>query len=255
MAPYEINHLSYSSISSYLTCAAAWKFHYIDKIQTPTSPALIFGSAFHNTIEAWLGGKADSLTATWSEEWQRQTEGQQIDWGTDIPEGVFNKGIEMFTNEDILKELQNTFFTHTEMPVIETKVELSIPAVPVPIIGYIDIITADRVPGDFKTSSRSWTPDKALEETQPLFYLAAMNQMGYQVDGWRFRHYVFVKTKTPKFQVFEHVHNPGQILWLFGMIQKVWKGIEAGVFPENPGCWKCNYKWCEYWSMCRGKLG
>ena len=252
--PYEINHLSYSSISSYLMCAAAWKFHYIDKIQTPTSPALVFGSAFHNTIEQWLGGKAESLTDAWSKEWQKQTEGQVIDWGTDIPEELFNKGIDMLTNQDILAEMQNTFFTHAEMPVIETKVELSIPAVPVPIIGYIDIITSDKVPGDFKTSSKSWTTDKALDETQPLFYLAAMNQMGFPVDGWRFRHYVFVKTKTPKLQVFEHVHNPGQIMWLFGMIQTVWRGIDCGVFPENPGTWKCSPRYCEYWSMCRGKL-
>ncbi len=252
--PYEINHLSYSSISSYLMCAAAWKFHYIDKIQTPTSPALVFGSAFHNTIEQWLGGKAKSLTDAWSKEWQKQTEGQVIDWGTDIPEELFNKGIDMLTNQDILTEMQNTFFTHAEMPVIETKIKLNIPAVPVPIIGYIDIITSDKVPGDFKTSSRSWTTDKALDETQPLFYLAAMNQMGFPVDGWRFRHYVFVKTKTPKLQVFEHVHNPGQIMWLFGMIRKVWKGIEAGVFPENPSTWKCNPRYCEYWPICRGKL-
>lgn len=250
----EIKHLSYSSVSSYLMCAAAWKFRYIDKIQMPKSTALVFGSAFHDTIEAWLGGKAESLTEAWREQWQKHTEGQDINWGTDIPEELFNKGIEMLTHPDILNEMQATFFTQTEMPVIETKIELSVPGVPIPLIGYIDIITSDRVPGDFKTSSRSWTIDQALSETQPLFYLAAMNQIGYPVPDWRFRHYVFVKTKTPKFQVFEHVYNPGQILWLFGMIQKVWKGIEAGVFPENPGTWKCSYKWCEYWHICRGKF-
>jgi hypothetical protein len=250
----EITHLSYSSVSSYLMCAAAWKFHYIDKVQTPTSPALVFGSAFHNTMEKWIAGNENSLSEAWSREWKKQTEGQDIDWGTDIPEEMFNTGIRILTDADILQELQNTFFQHAEMPVIETKVELNIPGVPIPVIGYIDIITSDKVPGDFKTSSRSWTPDKALDETQPLFYLAAMNQMGFPVDGWRFRHYVFVKTKTPKFQVFEHVHNPGQILWMFGMIQKVWKGISCGVFPENPSTWKCTPKWCEYWSMCRGKL-
>ena len=249
----EIKHLSYSSISSYLMCGAAWKFRYIDKIQTPSSPALVFGSAFHNTIERWLGGEVQSLTEAWSEEWQKQTE-QAVDWGTDTPEEHFNKGIDMLTNADILNEMQKTFFTQEGMPVIETKIELSVPGVPLPLIGYIDIITSDRVPGDFKTSSRSWTIDQALGETQPLFYLAAMNLMGYPVPDWRFRHYVFIKTKTPKFQVFEHVHNPGEIMWLFGMIQKVWKGIDCGVFPENPGTWKCTPKWCEYWHMCRGKL-
>jgi putative RecB family exonuclease len=251
----EIDHLSYSSISSYLSCGANWKFHYLDKIETPTSPALVFGSAFHNTIEKWLGGEETSLTEAWSQEWSRQIEKQTVDWGTDIPEELFNQGVKIFTDEAIVTGLHETFLQHATMPVIETKVELRVPNVPVPIIGYVDIITGDKVPGDFKTSSRSWTPDKALDETQPLFYLAAMNQMGFPVPDWRFRHYVFVKTKQPKFQVFEHVHNPGQLMWLFQMIQKVWKGIDAGVFPENPTTWKCSPTYCDFWSICRGKLG
>ena len=47
----EIGHLSYSSIGSYLTCSRAWKYHYIDKLPEPTTPALIFGSAIHDTVE------------------------------------------------------------------------------------------------------------------------------------------------------------------------------------------------------------
>jgi hypothetical protein len=42
----ELDHLSYSSISSYLGCGQNWKFHYKDEIKTPTSPELVFGSAF-----------------------------------------------------------------------------------------------------------------------------------------------------------------------------------------------------------------
>ena len=75
------------------------------------------------------------------------------------------------------------------------------------MVGYIDVITADGIPGDFKTSARTWTVDKALNETQPLFYLAALNQIGVREVNLRFRHYVFVKTKTPQFQVIEHSHT------------------------------------------------
>lgn len=46
-----IDHLSYSSISSFLTCGKAWKYRYIDKVQAPTSLSLVIGSAVHDVVE------------------------------------------------------------------------------------------------------------------------------------------------------------------------------------------------------------
>lgn len=245
-----IEHLSYSSISSYLSCAAAWKFHYIDQVPTPGVPELVFGSAFHNTIEQFIAGQHQGdLLQMWQGNWAAQLEKEQnIAWDSTTPEEMCNKGVLMFGNKDIQAGILSI-----KSERIETKVELRVPGVPVPIVGYIDVITSDGVPGDFKTSSKSWTMDKALGETQPLFYLAALSQLGITVPDWKFRHYVFVKTKTPQFQVLEHVHNPGQLFWLFKMIRNVWRAIDAGVFPENPTGWRCCPQYCDYWSICRGK--
>jgi hypothetical protein len=251
-----LDHLSYSSISSYLACGAAWKYHYLDKIKTPTSPELVFGSAFHGTVEHFIGsGHQGSLIDLWQSEWTKQLEqNPEITWEKDTPEGYCNLGVKMFADENIQKGILSIKAAQTsDGPFIEKKIELQVPGVPVPILGYIDIVTADGVPGDIKTSARAWTMDKALNEIQPLVYLAAMNQAGMPTPGMRFRHFVFVKTKAPQFQVMEHVHRPQEMFWLFGMIQKVWKGIEAGVFPENSGGWKCSPSYCEFWSGCRGK--
>ncbi|MCE5209004.1 MAG: PD-(D/E)XK nuclease family protein [Anaerohalosphaeraceae bacterium] len=262
-----LDHLSYSSISSYLMCAANWKMHYIDKISGPTSTALIFGSAFHGAIEGYLIGQVKSeqpksLIEHWQESWKRETtlEGQprtDIDWMMDTPESMCNEGVRLLSNLDIQRGILSIkpLIGENGKPAIEAKIELHVPGVPIPIIGYIDVITADGVPGDFKTSSKSWSDDKAGDEIQTLFYLAALNQAGIKVPDWAFTHYVFVKTKTPQFQKFTHKHNPAQLMWLFKMIQNVWKGIEAGIFPENPGTWKCNPRYCEYWNLCRGKNG
>ncbi|KPL70099.1 hypothetical protein ADN00_18825 [Ornatilinea apprima] len=263
-----IEHLSYSSISTYLTCAASWKFHYLDKVTAPTSTALIFGSAFHNTVEGYLagianGGKPD-LMEIWQEKWREQSTvknekgelitREDVDWGADTPESLCNDGIRLLSHDDIHSGILSIIPGVDSSGVkIERKVTLQVPGVPVPIIGFIDIVTADGIPGDFKTSNRSWSAEKALGETQPLFYLAALNQAGIQTPGWKFRHFVFVKTKKPQFQVLEHGHTPGQMMWLFSMIQKVWKGIDAGIFPENPTGWKCDPQYCEYWHLCRGK--
>lgn len=247
-----LDHLSYSSISSYLSCAAAWKFKYVDKITTPTSPELAFGSAFHSTVEQHLQGEGD-LLPLWQKNWSVQLEKQQINFGSDTVESFANEGIRLFTNPDILNGILSIKPGKDEVGYqIERQVILRVPNVSIPIVGYIDVITQDGVPGDLKTSGKSWSPEKAYSETQPLFYLAALNQAGVKID-WHFKHYVFVKTKTPQFQIHEHIHKPTEVMWLFQMIQNVWKGIESGVYPQNPTSWKCSPNYCEFWAYCRGK--
>jgi hypothetical protein len=250
-----LDHLSYSSINAYLSCGANWNFKYNQDIKTPTSPELCFGSAWHSTVENFVGsGHQGNLVDLWQANWHKQIEGQEVDWGLDTPESFCNEGIRILSHKDIQAGILSIKAGIDDQgPRIERKVELRVPGVPLPVIGYIDIITADGVPGDFKTSRSSWTADKALNEMQPLFYLAALNQAGIATPGWRFRHFIFIKTKTPQFQAIEHVHNPGQLMWLFKMIQEVWRAIDAGIFPCNPTTWLCTPSYCNYWSICRGK--
>jgi hypothetical protein len=244
-----IEHLSYSSISSYLACGQAWKYHYLDKVPVPTAEALFFGSAFHSTVETFIGNNHEGeILSDWDMLWKRQLEVDPKVVFETTPEDLYNTGVKMLTAPEIQKGILSI-----KAATIERKVTLCVPGVPVPVIGYIDVITKDGVPGDFKTSARAWTMDKALGELQPVFYLAALNQAGEPVQGGRFRHYVFVKTKEPKFQMLEHAHSTGEMFWLFKMIKSVWDSINAGVFPLNPTGWKCNPQYCDYWSMCRGK--
>lgn len=263
-----IDHLSYSSISTYCLCPRSWKFHYIDQIKTPTAPVLVFGSALHNTVEAYLASRSAFghpfiMSELWSTNWAAQLERESnIAWDT-TPETYFNQGLQMLTDPEIVETIQrlNPMVaawppneTGQEQTVwIEKQVNLQVPGVPVPITGYIDLITADGVPCDFKSSARSWNLDKAQEELQPLFYLAALNQLGLMQHAYRFRHVVFVKTKKPGVQVLETTRSIHEIFWLFGLIADVWQAIEKGAFPPNSTGWKCSDKFCDYWGICRGK--
>lgn len=253
-----IEHLSYSSISSYLTCPRAWRYHYLDKIETATAPALVFGSAFHGAIEEHVktvdATDRALLTERWQRHWNQQLErNPKIEWGNDSPESLCNDGIRMLSDPDVVA-LIGGLHPLDEPNSVERFVELRVPNVPIPVIGYIDMIEADGIPCDFKTSKASWNQQKAEAEMQPVFYLAALNQAGYSLNPeLRFRHYVFVKTKKPQAQVWETQRQPGELFWLFGVIQDVYRGIEREVFPPNPGAWKCSAKWCEYWSICRGR--
>lgn len=260
MAP-EISYLSYSSINLFLTCGEAWRRKYIAKVPQPSTPALVFGSALHNTIEACISNRhselplEDDLYTLWAEKWGAAVEREpNCEWGADTPEQHFNEGMRLLANPELRQLVQRLTPLKDEQGLfIERKVELRVPSVPVPIIGYIDLVTNDGIPGDFKTSAQMWTQDKAKEELQPLFYLAALNQMGRNVPGLRFRHYVMTKTKQPKVQVIESQHTWDAIFWLYDLITHVWEAIEAESFVPNPHAWMCGPKYCAAWSKCRGK--
>lgn len=248
-----IEHLSYSSISMYQTCPASWRFRYIDQVKTSTAPALVYGTAVHGAVEGLIrnhhqGAILEHWDKGWSEAMARQ---DAVEW--DQPqESYYNQGLHLVNS--LLPELNKiTALWDDSGAWIEREFQLRVPGVPVPIVGYIDIVTEDGVPGDFKTSSKSWTQDKAEAETQPLFYLAAMLQLGRPVPEGAFRHYVMVKNKTPKFQVFEHRHSMGAVMSELARVRQVWNAIDKGVFPTNYTCWKCSPRWCEYWALCRGR--
>lgn len=251
-----IDHLSYSAISLYLNCPENFRRKYIAKEPTITTPALVFGSAFHNTVEHYLLINRDRpLVDIWPEVFTgAMVDNRGCDWGAETPEQYHNDGIRLLSSPDVVKMVDAIRLREDDNgPMIERKLELRVPGVPVPIIGYMDIMTADGVPGDLKTSQYSWTQERARNELQPTFYLAALNQAGCTVPGLRFRHYVVTKAKKPQAQVLEHQRTWDEILWLYELIQRVWRAIECDVYPLNPSAWLCSPKYCSFWSDCRGR--
>lgn len=255
----ELNHLSYSSISTWLICPRSWKYKYIEKVPTPTSASLIFGSAIHDAVEKYIearsSGQSTPLKQLWPTAWNTQLENSQsIAWDDNTPESLYNEGLRMLCAPDIVKAIDNlTCLVDEHGPYIERKIELRVPDVPIPVIGFIDMIDTHGIPTDFKTSSKSWTMDKAQGEIQPLFYLAALTQSCVNDHQLKFRHVVFVRTKAPQIQVIESQFTFNDIFWLLEMIAKVWAAISENHFPCNPLAWCCSEKWCAYWSHCRGK--
>jgi hypothetical protein len=230
----------------------------VDKVKTPASPALVFGSAFHDAVERLIrlnwSGDAVHLPTIWTESWAKANR-QEVDWNTELPEQVETEGLKLLMYAECQQDL--CLLRPLEVdgkPAIEEFVELRVPGVPIPIIGYVDLITDDHVPCDFKTSARAWSDDKAAKEIQPLFYLAALNQQrGWPLsDPGCFRHIVFVKhQRLPKMQIIRTERTVSEVLWVMEMIRLVWEGISKEVYSPNPGTWRCSEKWCEYWGLCQ----
>jgi hypothetical protein len=250
------DHLSYSSISLYLDCPEAWRRKYIANEPTKTSTALAFGSAFHETVESLVADPESKyeFLPIWREKFTKQF-ATKIDMEeSETQEQHFNEGIRLLTFDAIKSQILSIKPAKDEngKALIEQKVELRVPGVSLPVIGYIDIVLHDGTPADFKTSAKSWSENQAAGSLQTLFYLAALNQMGREVN-WRFQHIIFVKTKTPQIQVMEHTHQPSELFFLFDVIKRVWDGISKEVFVLNPTSWKCSPKYCDFYLNCKGK--
>lgn len=256
-----IEHLSYSSLSTYQSCARSWRFKYLDQQPAPSTPALAFGSAWHATVEEIIRSTAlhhsADIRGIWTENLAIATASVPADRYElgESPESLADDGLRMLYDPEVIRSLSTLRPLMIDgAPVIERKVELRVPGVPVPIVGYIDCVLDDGCPVDFKTSERAWSNDRAFNEIQPLFYLAALLQEDVRpAANYRFTHVVFPKSGKARVQIFQHTHTPAQLFWLFGLIRDCWTGIDSGVFHPNPTSWLCSPKFCNYWTQCRGK--
>lgn len=273
-----VEHLSYSSISTYLLCPRAWRYRYIERVKVPTAPALVFGSAVHTAIEDYIRARVDPelseerdvpISDRFAASWKIRVETErEIAWDSkNSADSMAKLGATMcggpieVTGGGPKRGLRNlSVFLNDlkplivdDQPVVEKRVEFTVPGVPIPIIGYIDMIASDGVPIDFKTAGRAWYSKKAHSELQPAFYLLALMQEGYTAnpDG-RFRYIIVTKTKKTKVQVIDTKRTVEQLFWLMELIRETWQAIEAGVFPPNPLGWKCP-GYCEYSGMCLGE--
>lgn len=259
----QLDHLSHSSVALYAECGRAWKARYVEGLRSPTTPPLLIGSVFDATVESYLRDRARgvqpaNLLALFSATWKEKTTGDeaaQIDWKGELPEKLENEGAKLAGfagTKALLDRLQ--LLTDETGPALQRRIELRVPGVPIPAIGFLDLVEADGVPGDFKTAARAWPEGKARHEIQPRLYLAALLQAGYRpADGrLRFRHYVWTKTRETKIQEIETEYTATEVMVAVEMVENAWRGISAGVFMPNPRAMYCGAE-CAAWRDCMGR--
>lgn len=252
-----IQTLSHSSMLLYRECPRKWRFRYLDKLSAPKSPALVFGSAVHNTLGAYFkaraAGAAFDLSSAWSEIWTAQISSDEVDWAGELPDLYRKDGLTLLNSRAVQAGLEGITIAQDAdgALILERRIDWKVNGVDVGVIGYLDAIADDGAVIDFKTASRRWTYDQALGESQPWVYLAALAQEGVDHDPTVFRHVVLVKTKEPQFQVIETPREPDDLRFMETVVRGVWNGIKRGDYAPNP---KACFAWgrrCEYFDHCR----
>ena len=253
----QMPHLSTSSINEYVDCSLAYKFGRIDKLPMEfKADSLEFGTCIHKVLEYYYSAKMmgdqvllkdihEYFVITW------------LDIARDRSDIRYSEGHDynsyLMYGRDLLtawySKLPEDEFT---ILAIEEAFSFTLPNVPIPIIGAMDLIEQDDsgtiIITDFKTAGRAYSKDEVDQNQQLTMYQIAARQNGYADQDILLKFDTLIKTKTPKFEQYWTTRCELDERRLIKKAALVWDGITKGVFVANDTSWKC--KGCAYKIAC-----
>ncbi len=231
--------LSYSSINTYETCPAKYRFQYEDRLPTAPSPALSFGDSLHQALHRFharpvpvapsLSELHEMLGSVW------------------VADGYANRSEERMYLEHGRRVLAQYHHDNAHRYRIPAALEFrfTVALDGVELAGVIDRM--DRIPGggyeiiDYKTSRRL-PPQAAIDRDLQLslYHLAAKEVWGIEPE--RLTLYYLLPG-----QRMSTSRTPRDVEELRRRIAVVAERIAAGKFEprQNPLC-----DWCEYQPLC-----
>jgi RecB family exonuclease len=231
--------LSYSSISTYERCPAAFKFQYEDRLPTSSSPALAFGDSLHRALHRFhdrpvpvapTAGELDEMLAG---EWN--------------PDGYRDAGEEALYREHAHQVLRNYHRENAASFAIPAALEFrfTIDVEGVQLSGVIDRM--DRIPGggyeiiDYKTNRRLPPQVRIDQDLQLSVYHLAAKQI-WGIEPERLTLYYLLPG-----QRMSTSRTPADIDDTRRRIAGVAERIGAGKFEPRANA-LCD--WCDYQARC-----
>ena len=231
--------LSYSSISTYETCPAKYRFQYDERLPTAASPALSFGDTLHRTLQRFhdrpvpVAPPLEELLEILDSEW--------------VSDGFRDPSEEQLYVEHARQVLADYHRENAPSFRIPAALEFHfrIEVEGVELSGTIDRL--DRIPGggyeiiDYKTSRR--LPPKSVVDNDlqlSVYHLAAQEVWGIEPERLTL-YYLLPGQRMTTFRTRQHTEE------LRRRISVVADRIAAGRFDPrpNPLC-----DWCEFQARC-----
>lgn len=250
-------HLSASSIGTYVECSLMYKFSKIDRIPMEYNPDnLVFGTCIHITLEQYYQEKMigvklllKDIHEIFEKTWTIRAEDK-----TDIQ---YSKDYDFKSMLMLGKDLLTVWYN--KLPEnnytilgIEEAFSFYLPGIPIPFIGAMDLIEEDTagtiIVTDHKTSGKSYSISDVDQNQQLTLYQLAMKAMGYGDREILLKFDILIKTKTRKFEQYWTTRSELDEHRLIKKAVQVWDGIQKGVFIPNDTSWKC--KNCSYEKAC-----
>jgi hypothetical protein len=261
-------HLSFSQVNLWRTCAERYRREYILKQPRPSSSNLGHGRLMHHVVENLNIFKLendgelpplDFANDTISGALNEYTENIEI-WDPKVPdletlENVTRELIQIYVDDRLPEtrpravELEIRYMINGRIPYkgfidLVEKSELDTSPYK-PFEGFQEIMITDIVT-DLKNTTKKYGPQKVLNSMQLSLYASALGIERVAYD-------LLVQKKKSEFVRQESWRSPGEKAHAEDVVEDVAKAISAGIFPKaDPESWACSEKWCSYYADCRG---
>ena len=278
--------ISYSQYTMYANCPRMWKLNYIDKLaEYSQSIHTLFGSAFHETLQAYLTIMyKESAVAADKEDWYKILKdfmakeyrkalamGQDKDFTNAFEMGEFYQhGVDIL---DFVLKKRGVYFAKKDHELIGVEVPLDIRMEVNPNVkfkGYIDLIIKDKRDNtykiiDIKTSTMGWNKYQKADKTKTaqlvLYKSYYAKQFNVPIENIRVEYFI-VKRK-----LWENTDFPQKRVQLFTpasgkpTLNKINRSVDEfvrtsfnedgsyntnRVYPAVGGKNKKNCKYCEF---------
>ena len=249
-------HTSISAIKTFLSCPRRFALQYEAKVQPAFRPAaLVFGSAWHETIGLWL--TTDNI----------ETEELRQHLRDGLTARLRGENNVLFDDEDenegslvdMAVRMLDAFVTLVPRPertlAVEMAFELELAhpvtgeVLPLPMIGALDAVVIEGGRGavwELKSGKKKWSADQFEFDLQATTYGIAAREGGY--DGVDLKFLITTKTAKPDVQretVIRHRADEDELVEVaFG----VHRAVSAGADYPSRG-WQC--RTCAFAAACR----
>ncbi len=245
---------SASKLTAYLQCPRKYRFRYVLRLPVDSRPGgLAFGSSVHAGLQVFHEARKDGREADVEAVLRRFRADFYAELSGNIrfKEGETKEGL-LSLGEALIRQYVETF---PDVPVTAVEEPFQVPlADPATgevlgpdLKGILDLVVSDDTVVEIKTAARAY--DEAT--------LARHVQLSAYAYAFRVRHgrepklivVALLKQKRPRIERMSASRTADDGSWFVTLAAEVVRGIEAGIFPPNPG-WQCSD--CEYLDPCRG---
>jgi len=244
------DHLSFTQISTYLSCPLKYFFSYVEHIPWPFKPeGLVFGSAIHKALEHYYLGRKEGrkaplveLLAFYDAAWDKEVAEHTIQYKNGNTPETLRK-----TAETMLTTFTDTVRPGQILAVEESfSVELADPEsgekINIPFEGRIDLI--EKTPNgiaviDHKTAAKAYDQGRIESDLQLTAYSYVMSQQGHDPEDITPRFDVLMKNGACKFIQYPTNRTRDDYRKFFKIARSVIHGIKAEAFYPQKS-WMCN---------------